>query len=392
MSLYARYYLMANIACVIIFGIILFYGLLNENRRERQIKYDYALVAFMGYFIFDTFWAMVIDGVVQKTLFTVILANVANYLCMASITHFWLEYTLAVLHHPNRNKRVFKLAHAAPFIVSTVALVQLLIFARETIIDGELMPTALYFVFLIAVPCINIGSAVIYAFGRAFKAVDPIHKKRYFAVGVFPILVVTAGLLQTVLVPDMPMFCLACAITMVTFNIQMMQTEISTDSLTGLNNRGELQHFVSQFEDSHSEGNDFFVVMMDVNDFKLINDNFGHAEGDRALITISKALKDATRDSKNTLFLGRYGGDEFIMIIKADGEETVDALIAEIRENIASECEEGKTPYMISVSAGYDRYSGQKDSFRDCVQQADKKLYLNKEEIKEKGNTTMIRK
>ena len=99
-----------------------------------------------------------------------------------------------------------------------------------------------------------------------------------------------------------------------------------------------------------------FVVMLDVNDFKLINDTYGHAEGDRALILIATALRKVTKESPIPSFLGRYGGDEFVLILHPINEPEIDAVIVGIRDAIDNKCREEKTPYLISVGAGYDEY------------------------------------
>ena len=78
---------------------------------------------------------------------------------------------------------------------------------------------------------------------------------------------------------------------MLIFYIASMKTQISTDPLTGLNNRGQLANYVAQKSNIYRENRLTIVIMFDINDFKLINDTYGHAEGDRALILVSNALK-----------------------------------------------------------------------------------------------------
>ncbi|MBQ7445859.1 MAG: GGDEF domain-containing protein [Clostridia bacterium] len=392
MTEYIIHYTESNVVCIIIFGIILFYDLLNENRRERQIKYDHALIAFMVYFFTDIFWAMVIDGVITRTLITVAATSFANYISMVGITYFWLEYAKAVLHSPNRNKKVNRFASMAPFVVSTLAMVIIFFADSSVLFNEELVPTMVHKLFLIGVPCINIGVTVIYSVRKAVKEVNTIERTRYLMVGFLPVFVVVTGIIQLVLLPQTSLFCFGCAIIMVTFHIQTMQTAISVDSLTGLNNRGQLIHFTAQLAASKFDSEPVFVVMMDVNDFKAINDTFGHAEGDRALVIIAKALKATAKEKNVTMFLGRYGGDEFIMVIRSGSETELAHIIEELRDKIILECKTNETPYTISIGAGYDRLLNESDSFRKCLQRADKNLYEDKERCKEKGYTTVILK
>ena len=141
-----------------------------------------------------------------------------------------------------------------------------------------------------------------------------------------------------------------------------------------------------------SDGKQTFIVMMDVNDFKAINDTLGHAEGDNALIITAESMKKIVDSSSSALFLGRYGGDEFIMIVQAKDSSEVDGLIADIRAEIVSECESRNAPYTISIGAGYDRIEDESDSFRSCIQRADSNMYIDKKNRKQQGKSTVIRK
>ena len=84
MSEYFIYYTESNIVCIIIFSIMLFHNLFSVDRQEKQIKYDYALIAFMLYFLIDAVWASVLAGVLPKNRFAVLAINFAIYVIMCS--------------------------------------------------------------------------------------------------------------------------------------------------------------------------------------------------------------------------------------------------------------------------------------------------------------------
>ena len=121
MSDYFIYYTESNIVCIIIFSIMLLHNLFSVDRQEKQVKYDYALIAFMLYFLTDAIWASVLAGVLPKNRFTVVATNFANYVFMAAITYCWLEYVMAVEQLPHRNRAINKFAVLFPFLVSTAA-------------------------------------------------------------------------------------------------------------------------------------------------------------------------------------------------------------------------------------------------------------------------------
>ena len=391
MSEYFINYAEANLVCLIIFGIMLARGLLSVDRQEKQIKYDHALVSFMLYFVSDTFWAAIISGVIPKTTFTVVFANGLNYVFMAALTYMWLRYAMAVEHMPHRNRRSNKIKIQLPFLIATLALIITYIAAPDVIFNAEFRPTIVYSIFQIAVPIVYIVAVIIYSVRRARKEPNPDERKKYIYIGFFPLMVVVGGLLQILVLPNSSIFCFSCTILMLIFYIQSMETQISIDPLTKLNNRGQFARYIATESNEHIDGLKTFVVMVDINDFKSINDTYGHSEGDRALVMVADSLKTSLNNHNAPSFVGRFGGDEFVLVFHTAEESKVEELKEEIRERIKAECSSGKTEYDISVGIGYDELMGESDTFQKCLQRADHKLYLDKEYCKMNGNTTICR-
>ena len=113
--------------------------------------------------------------------------------------------------------------------------------------------------------------------------------------------------------------------------------------------------------------------MLDVNKFKKINDSYGHVEGDNALIHCANALKKANKDSNN--FIGRYGGDEFIIIADLQSDFDADLICEKIRNELAKICKEEKIPYDLSLSFGYASYKKEMRTMQSFIAAADEKLY-----------------
>lgn len=382
MSDYFIYYLESNAVCLIIFVILLVRDLLSGDRQEKQIKFDHALVAFMLYFISDAVWSAIIAGVIPRTKISVTIANFSNYLLMTGVTYMWLRYALAYEHVKNRERLINKFAVLFPFILTTIALSVVYAVNSELLFDAELNLTPLFNAFLVVVPIIYIVAILAYTIHMAKAEQNRDNRLGHIYIGVFPLMVVVGGVVQTFFLPRTPVYCYSCAILMLVLYLQSMEKKISVDPLTGLNNRGQLLRYITQEVNNRRDHRRTFVVMLDVNDFKLINDAYGHAEGDRALILIATALKKVTKESPIPSFLGRYGGDEFVLILHPINEPEIDAVIVGIREEIYAKCREEKTPYLISVGAGYDEYMGGQDTIQSCMQRADYKLYLDKQYVK----------
>ena len=378
MSSYFIYYTEASIVCVIIFGIMLVWDLFSIDKQEKQIKYDHALIAFMLYFVSDALWAAVIAGMLPRNRFIVVTTNFLNCILMAAITYRWLIYVMAVEQIPKRDKPLTRFVILIPFLLSTAALIFTFLFAPDLLLSSDLELQPLYSVFLVAVPIIYIVAILGYAMKRAIAAESLFERRNHLVVGLFPLLVVFGGLAQVIVMSETPIFCFSSTILMLIFYIGSMKIQISTDPLTGLNNRGQLANYVAQKSNIHHENRLTIVIMLDINDFKLINDTYGHAEGDRALILVSNALKEVVRNHSIPMFLARYGGDEFILVAHPTSESEIDAIICEIRERIEARCQMEGTPYTISIGAGYDKLAGETDTFQKCMQRADEKLYEDK--------------
>ena len=391
MSPYFLHYLQSNAVCLVIFGIVLSHNLLRKDRTEKQIKYNLTLIAFMSYFVSDTLWAGVIAGVLPNVLSLVLVLNFTNYLIMAGITFAWLCYAMAVEEVQNRDKPTKLFALLVPFILTSVALIVTYIAAPGSLLDESNKPKLLYNAFLVVVPIIYIISSLVYSLRRVKGETNADEKRKHLSVGLFPLIVIVGGLAQILLLNgESALFCSCCTVFMLIFYIQSMEKQISVDPLTGLNNRGQLSRYLSQSSGAHKDATTF-ILMIDVNDFKRINDTFGHAEGDRALVIVAGALKQIVDGRNFPTFLGRYGGDEFILIAHTASEKEIERMIVEIRQRIEEDCFLQQTPYVIFVGIGYDKVGGDSDTFQKCISRADDNLYLDKKNCKLNSQTTFLK-
>ena len=104
--------------------------------------------------------------------------------------------------------------------------------------------------------------------------------------------------------------------------------------MTNINNRQEMHRYLTQKMKPRTQNLELYLLILDVDHFKEINDRYGHIEGDRALVTVAKALEISCSDAKNRAFLSRFGGDEFIVILEAENEQQIRETGELIRENI----------------------------------------------------------
>ena len=111
---------------------------------------------------------------------------------------------------------------------------------------------------------------------------------------------------------SMPGLCVGIMISMLLLYIIYQEQLISTDPLTGLNNRNRFETYMLSLFSNVDQAEDVYLLMMDADGFKQINDRYGHVEGDHALQVVATALKDVCSASGG--FIARYGGDEFVVL------------------------------------------------------------------------------
>lgn len=155
------------------------------------------------------------------------------------------------------------------------------------------------------------------------------------------------------------------------------------DELTGLyNRRGFLLLAEQHYRFCRRDGRKFVVFFGDIDGLKMINDLYGHREGDHAIRQTARIFKSTFRESD---IIGRYGGDEFVVIGLNDSAETISATQKRFRDNMAKCNQNLNKPYEVSISLGaveYDNESGL--SLEELIAAADKKLYEQKIAKKQK--------
>lgn len=154
---------------------------------------------------------------------------------------------------------------------------------------------------------------------------------------------------------------------------ELYKKQANTDELTGLYNRRYFKEFLKIAISTFGDTGKLHLAMFDIDDFKIINDKFGHLYGDEVLKKFSNILVDESFDS---IFACRYGGEEFLILIpKKTAEEAlevVERILQKTRDTIKYE-----ENHSVTVSAGFITYS--KDmTYEKLLQSVDANLYKAK--------------
>ncbi len=152
-----------------------------------------------------------------------------------------------------------------------------------------------------------------------------------------------------------------------------LQQLATTDSLTGAMNRYRLENLV-QMSLSNAEryGHGFSLVLFDIDHFKQVNDTYGHDEGDRILKTLVASLTCCLRDADH---LGRWGGEEFVVLVPGTGLTGAREFAERLRARVAATDFGLRDP--VTVSLGVTEWASG-DTFKNLLVRADSAMYRAK--------------
>ncbi|MGE5245356.1 MAG: diguanylate cyclase [Betaproteobacteria bacterium] len=159
---------------------------------------------------------------------------------------------------------------------------------------------------------------------------------------------------------------------------EQTQEDSLTDPLTGLPNRRSMfVHLSRELARAERMKTEVAVIVMDIDEFKTINDTYGHQTGDRALREVSRALRGGLRPYD---FCVRYAGDEFIVVLVGCSQQAVEAKRAELKERVAAirmDVRPGR-PLPLSVSAGASVFPYDGSTYEQLLAEADHRMYHDK--------------
>jgi diguanylate cyclase (GGDEF)-like protein len=183
------------------------------------------------------------------------------------------------------------------------------------------------------------------------------------------------------------LFSLSLGVELSIINNIRYQITASKDPLTGALNRQLLFHiFSTQFELSRAVEKGFCLVMTDLDDFKAVNDEYGHVEGDKVLSAFSAMIADHLRDSD---FVIRYGGEEFLLILPSTSLENGVVLAEKLKEMTHTLHEKHDLKKSITGSFGVieivpeSQETVSEELMSRYIQKVDKELYFAKEHGKD---------
>ena len=137
-------------------------------------------------------------------------------------------------------------------------------------------------------------------------------------------------------------------------------------------------------KNNHNTNTSVWLIMIDINGFKGINDTFGHSVGDDVLIKLGNTFQKVSKEFDATI--GRWGGDEFIAYIETSDSIRAQMFMETIKSRVTAECNDDKR-FKVSVSVGMAKLR-EYETMKHLFEEADHKLYEDKEKYHRRDNKT----
>lgn len=343
----------------------------RESIRTEDKIYDNMAVITLAGSALETI-AFLVDG--QEFSTGIFLNYFTNSLCFlgtVSVGFLWCIYV--ELHIYKNFKRTFRRAKylVVPWIIEVV-MILVNIFGTNV-----LFHITEYNVYHRGT-CVLVGyvSLMIYFFYSIFVVFHS--EKQGINVTFFPVMYFVGPCIAGVLIQffryGITAAWLSVALALTFVQMQNYSENLLVDDLSGLYNRRYMNRVLKKY--NVNRGKSLYGIMMDVNDFKKINDNFGHSTGDHAISVMGDILTRALPEGGLAM---RFAGDEFIILLIDAEEEDAKQMVKNIHGTLASFNEGGTEQFELSVAAGYTQYT-KEDTTESFLKHMDESMYEMKRE------------
>ncbi len=366
-----------NIYSIALLSVILLHSLKNAEKQSLQYRlYIEMLLITMLLLVLDVFSRF--DGRPDTIyLFINHIGNFMVFLLNPILPSLWLLYVHVHMFQKEEKTRRLLYPLSAILAVNAVLVVLTQFFGLYYNIDSDnIYHRGPLFLFPAFITITMILAAFVIIMGNLKK----IEKRAAFSLLFFAVPPFLSIILQIAFY-GISLMLNSVVLSLLILFLNIQNHSMHTDYLTGVNNRKKLDHYLKEKIRTSTENRTFAAILIDLNNFKLINDTFGHDAGDNALQTFVRLLQSCLRSND---FIARFGGDEFCIVLDASSRTDLEEIIHRINDCIEKYNAISDQPYKFGFSMGYAMYDFHSHIKAEAFQkQIDVLLYNNKQANKE---------
>jgi diguanylate cyclase (GGDEF)-like protein len=298
--------------------------------------------------------------------------SIANLSLQTLVAYVWLLFVLEVSATKNQHRALSTIILAIPLFSVIAMLLVTPLTGLGFAYDGKNRYTrTLGSYYIIATDF----AYILLAYAKTLKYRDRIGRKKTLALLSFALPPALSGLFQ-IFMPTISLVWPALTISLLINYLAIQNEQLFLDHLTGVNNRRSLDIALKRKINGNQRSEVFGLLLIDLDDFKSINDTYGHLEGDHALEATAQILR---RCFHHYDFISRYGGDEFLVIVELREEKDLAAIERRLEEQLARWNDSSGNPWKLAFSIGGVAYAPSAVlSPDDCLRQIDGLLYERK--------------
>ncbi len=304
------------------------------------------------------------SNIVIKVL--VFLSGSLLFLGNVMIGYMWAKFIMVHMNIPfsDIRRKIYRTIGLISIVLLVINIFYPLVFSVS---DGRYQRGSAYIIFLIFAAFYILDSLYLYV-----KRVKRNGSLKLFPVHIFLIPVILGVVIQAFFV-EIAITWTSIAISVAGIMTALKNEIIFTDCLTGLYNRVYLEFLHKRA----CNKNDCWVsgIMIDLNGFKQINDNYGHSDGDLALCIVADLLRKSFSEYG---VVTRYAGDEFVIMLNTTDEQFIQKIIKSAKKNFVTENEKNDKPYQLSASMGYAITNLSNETIDDFMNRIDEQMYQDK--------------
>ena len=304
------------------------------------------------------------SNIVIKVL--VFLSGSWIFLGNVMIGYLWAKFIMVHMNIPfsDIRRKIYRTIGLISIVLLVINIFYPLVFSVS---EGRYQRESAYIIFLIF--------AVFYIWDSLYLYVKRVKKNgslKLFPVHIFLIPVIFGVVIQVFFV-EIAITWTSIAISVAGIMTALKNEIIFTDCLTGLYNRVYLEFLHKR---ACNKKNCWISgIMIDLNGFKQINDNYGHSEGDLALCIFADLLRKSFSEYG---VVTRYAGDEFVIMLNTTDEQLIQKIIKSAKKNFVTENEKNDKLYQLSASMGYAITNLSNETIDDFMNRIDEQMYQDK--------------
>ena len=347
--------------------------LLTKRRRVRFSSYDGKLFGLMcriclALCVLESVGFLLDGKIFPGDREITLLLNTFVFLASVVIAYLWICYVdFKLFESHERLRRIYPIAAIPLLIICGLTVANLFV----EVFFGVTQDNVYYRTTLVWIPYVVVYGYMTYGAVLAYLYRKRTNRYLFMPVVAFLIPIYLGSIIQ-LLCYGLALIFASVALGLTLLYINLQNEENFLDPLTNLYNRNYLLHYMEQINRQVRKGKQVTGIMLDVNDFKHINDTYGHIAGDGVLRAVGKILLQATGSDSVVV---RYGGDEFVILVEHSDQRRVQDILDCIDRELERYNASGEAPLPVSLSTGIAEFQTM-DIF-GFFQEMDRNMYTN---------------